>query len=153
MFASLAPIVALPWLHGFFAHSPAFDAIVANQLQHQVLAHHENLVASAVGETATGESLIAAATTSGTSPDSSTVLTLYRVRRDGAFAVVFSAAVEEHVRLRQEATTRTGIVTLIPGGLIYRDPSGVASLWLYDAAEARYVEQRFNAAVSPRPSV
>lgn len=153
LLASLAPIVALPWLQGFFSPTPVFDAVVAYRLQHEVLAHHEDLLASAVGETARGEPLIAAATTSGTSRDSSTVLTLYRVRGDGAFAVVFSAAVEDHARSSQDATTRTGIVTLIPGGLIYRDPSGIASLWLYDTVEARYVEQRFNAAASPRSSV
>lgn len=153
LLASLAPVAALPWLQGFFAPAPApLDASVAQQLQQEVLAPHENLVASAVGENATGDALIAAATTSGTRRDSSTLLTLYRVRDDGAFAVVFSAAVEEHIVFRQDATTRTGIVTLIPGGLIYRDPSGIASLWLYDESAGRYVEQRFNAA-SPRPSV
>lgn len=153
LLASLAPVAALPWLQGFFAPAPVQDARVAEQLQHEVLAPHENLVASAAGESATGDALIAAATTSGTRRDSSTLLTLYRVREDGAFAVVFSAAVEEHLVVRQDATTRTGIVTLIPGGLIYRDPSGIASLWLYDEGAGRYVEQRFNAAASPRPSV
>jgi hypothetical protein len=31
-------------------------------------------------------------------------------------------------------------VTLIPGGLVYRAPSGELSLWIYDNARGAYVQ-------------
>ena len=64
------------------------------------------------------------------------LLTMYRVSNGGELQPIFGGEVERH----EGETTRTGIVTLIPGGLVYRDPQGSVGMWLYDAELGRYVE-------------
>ena len=80
--------------------------------------------------------MIALAATSGGRRENVTWLTLYRVANDGVLQPIFVGEVERH----EGETARTGVVTLIPGGLVYRDPSGSVGLWLYEAERGRYVE-------------
>lgn len=97
----------------------------------------DELVALAAGNAYIGTPVIALAATSGGHAENMTWLTLYRVSNSGELQPVFIGEVERH----QGDTTRTGIVTLVPGGLIYRDPQGTISIWIYDAEQGRYVEQ------------
>jgi len=111
----------------------------------------DELVAIAAGDGAIGVPLLAIAATSGGFRESRTLLTLYRVSATGGLQPVFSGEVERHERAdrdNEERLTRTGIVTLIPGGLVYRDPSGGSSLWIYDAKLGRYRQE-----LAARPSV
>jgi len=80
--------------------------------------------------------VIALAMTTGGHRESATWLVLYRVA-DGMVAPIFAGIVEDHTSDR----TRVGQVTLLPGMLVYRAPSGVRTLWSYDAEQHRYVEQ------------
>jgi hypothetical protein len=97
----------------------------------------DELVGIAAGDAAIGVPLVVLAATSGGHAENVTWLTLYRVTDDGVLQPVFVAEVERH----EGATTRTGTVTLIPGGLVYRDPIGSVGLWIYDPERGRYVEQ------------
>lgn len=109
----------------------------------------DELVAIAAGDGAIGVPLLALAATSGGHNESWTVLRLYRVGAGGTLVQVFAGEVEHDTRDADEGTrtTRTGIVTLLPGGLVYRDPYGVLSLWTYDAQRGQYTE-----ALSARPA-
>ena len=100
----------------------------------------DELVAIAAGDAAIGTPVIALAATSGGRVESTTWLTLYRVSNGGELQPVFIGEVERHAN----QTTRTGTVTLIPGGLVYLDPAGTLSLWTYDAELGRYVERLTN---------
>ena len=94
----------------------------------------DELVALETGEAWIHTPLIALAATTGGRAESVTQLLLYRVAADGALVPVFAAAVERH----EQHQTRTGTVTIVPGGLIYRAPEGSTSIWTYDGQ--RYVE-------------
>jgi hypothetical protein len=96
------------------------------------------LVAIAAGSVDDGVPLIAIAATSSTT----TTLRLYRVGESGGLEPVFAAPVEDRVpdAGRARPTTRTGVVTLVPGGLVYRAPAGTVSLWTYDHDARRYIE-------------
>jgi len=96
----------------------------------------DELVALAAGDASIGTPVIALAATSGGRADSVTWLTLYRVANDGVLQPVFNGEVERHAGGR----TRTGTVTLVPGGLVYRDTRGSIGMWLYDNELGRYVE-------------
>ena len=96
----------------------------------------DELVALAAGDAAIGVPLVVLAATAGGRAESVTQLTMYRVGNGGELQPVFSGEVERH----EGRTTRTGTITLVPGGLIYRDPSGSLGLWLYSAELGRYVE-------------
>jgi len=96
----------------------------------------DELVALAAGDASIGVPLIVLATTSGGRAENVTWLTLYRVANDGVLQPVFVGEVERH----EGDTARTGIITLIPGGLVYRDTRGSIGMWLYDAELGRYVE-------------
>lgn len=185
--ATLAPVLALPWLQGFFAPvavsdrgsrecvtaksspmaltadvavSAGAETIVASYasgvdvIGHdgKLLAHAAGslcgvhageLIALAIGDGAIGVPLIALASTSVALDERTTSLTLYSVAPTGALQPAFVGEVERHA----EHTTRTGVVTLIPGGLVYRDVDGVISLWSYDATLRRYTEE-----LTTRPS-
>jgi hypothetical protein len=104
----------------------------------------DELVALAAGDGGVGTPIVALAATSGGHAESATVLTLYRVANSGELQPVFIGEVERHA----DHTTQTGTVTLIPGGLVYRDTSGTLSLWVYDTELGRYVQQ-----LSTRPMV
>ena len=57
---------------------------------------------------------------------------------------MFTGEVERHAG----RTTKTGTVTVVPGGLIYQPPIGEVSVWLYDESLGRYVQRD-----QDRPSV
>jgi hypothetical protein len=96
----------------------------------------DELVALAAGEASIGTPVVALAATSGGRAESVTWLTLYRVANGGELQPIFIGEVERHAG----DTTRTGIITLIPGGLVFRDTRGSVGLWLYDSELGRYVE-------------
>jgi hypothetical protein len=96
----------------------------------------DELVALAAGDAAIGTPVVALAASSGGRAESVTWLTLYRVANSGELQPIFIGEVERHAG----NTTRTGIVTLVPGGLVFRDTRGSIGLWLYDAELGRYVE-------------
>ena len=95
----------------------------------------DDIEALAAGDAQIDGPVIALAVTSGGHRVSSTWLVLYRVL-GGVVEPVWSGAVEEHDGER----TRSGEVTLLPGALVYRTPSGNQTLWTYSAEHARYTE-------------
>jgi len=95
----------------------------------------DEIVAIAAGDAHIDGPVIALAVTTGGYRASTTWLVLYRVI-GGVVAPVFSGAVEEHV----DGRTRSGEVTLLPGALEYRAPSGKRTLWTYSAEQGRYGE-------------
>jgi hypothetical protein len=97
----------------------------------------DGLVAMAAGDGGVGAPLLAMAATTGGKNENMTWLALYRVAGSGELQPVFVGEVERHAG----HTTRTGTVTLIPGGLVYRAPSGELSLWIYDNARGAYVQE------------
>jgi len=96
----------------------------------------DELVALSAGDAAIGVPVVVLAATAGGRAENVTWLTMYRVANDGELQPIFTGEVERHAG----DTTRTGTVTLVPGGLIYRDTKGSVGLWLYDPALGRYVE-------------
>jgi hypothetical protein len=96
----------------------------------------DELVALAAGDASIGTPVVALAASSGGRAESVTWLTLYRVANGGELQPIFIGEVERHAG----DTTRTGIITLIPGGLVFRDTRGSVGLWLYDSELGRYVE-------------
>jgi hypothetical protein len=96
----------------------------------------DDLDAIAVGDAQLGGPVIALAATGGGHHESSTWLGLYRVV-DGAVVPIFAGVVEDRAGDR----TRTGEVTLLPGALLYRAPSGAQTLWLYRPEQHRYVQE------------
>jgi hypothetical protein len=94
----------------------------------------DELEALAAGDAQIGEPVIALAVTAGGHRASATWLMLYRVA-DGVVAPIFAGIVEDHTADR----TRVGEVTLLPGALVYRAPTGVRTLWTYDGDQHRYV--------------
>jgi hypothetical protein len=95
----------------------------------------DELVALAQGDAWIGSPVVALAATTGGRAESVTWLSLYKVSEGGALEPVFTGTVERH----EGRQTRTGVVTVIPGGLIYRAPEGTTSVWIWDGK--RYVEQ------------
>lgn len=95
----------------------------------------DELVALAEGNAWVGAPIVALAATSGGRAESVTWLSLYRVGQGGKLEVVFTGAVERH----GDRQTKTGVVTVVPGGLIYRSPDGTTSLWTWDGT--KYVQQ------------
>jgi hypothetical protein len=91
--------------------------------------------AIAAGDAQIGRPVIAMAMTTGGHRESSTWLVLYQVI-GGVVAPVFSAMVEE----RRDDHSRSGSVTLLPGALMYRAPSGGQTLWTYSDEQQRYIE-------------
>ena len=83
----------------------------------------DELLSIATGS-AFGDPMIAIATTSGGHRASETRLTLYRFARP-KLERLFDAVVAE----RDGSLERHGRVALVPGGLIYRAPSGATTLW------------------------
>lgn len=89
----------------------------------------------AAGDAHIDRPVIALAVTTGGHRESATWLVLYRVEGHDV-APIFAGVVEDHVGDR----TRVGEVTLFPGALLYRAPSGVRTLWVYNDEHHRYVE-------------
>ncbi len=162
---------ALPWLQGFFlattvsgnanrveadlADAPGrevieasyTEGIVVRDAEGHVLAHApgfepsggsaDDIDALAVGDAQIGSAVLALAATKGGHNESMTWLTLYRVANSGELQPIFTGAVEQHAG----RTTKTGTVTVLPGGLIYQPPEGEGSIWLYDESLGRYVQR------------
>ena len=97
----------------------------------------DELEAIAAGDAQIGEPVIALAVTAGGHRASATWLVLYRVD-GGVLSPIFTRIVEDHTGDR----TRVGEVTLLPGALVYRAPSGGRTLWTYDVDQHRYVQLR-----------
>jgi hypothetical protein len=97
----------------------------------------DELVAVAAGDAMIGAPVIALAASTGGHNENITWLTLYRVNDAGKLTPVFTGLVERHVK----HVTRTGVILLFPGGLVYRPPVGNTQIWLYDRDAGRYVEQ------------
>lgn len=95
----------------------------------------DELVAIAAGDAHIDHPVIALAVTVGGHREASTWLVLYRVV-GGAVAPAFAGVVEERIGEQR----RTGDVTLLPGALLYRAPSGTQRLWVYTAERQRYAE-------------
>jgi hypothetical protein len=108
------------------ARAPGFDCTGSE----------DSLVALAAGHAGIAEPFVAMAATTGGHNESMTWLTLYRVANSGELQPVFIGEVERHTGDK----TQTGVVTVIPGGLIYQPPSGGSSLWLYNDERGRFVE-------------
>jgi len=112
------------------------DHIVARAPGFDCEGSEDSLVALASGYAGIAEPLLVMAATAGGHNESMTWLTLYRVANSGELQPVFIGEVERHTGDK----TQTGVVTVIPGGLVYQPPTGGSSLWTYDAELQRYVE-------------
>jgi hypothetical protein len=169
---------ALPWLQGFFlattvsgnadrveadlADAPGnevveasyAEGIVVRDAEGHVLARApgfdpsggsaDDIDALAVGDAQIQTPVLAVAATKGGHNESMTWLTLYRVANSGELQPIFIGVVERHAG----RTTKTGTITVLPGGLIYQPPEGEGSIWLYDESLGRYVQRD-----QDRPSV
>ena len=103
----------------------------------------DEIGAFAVGDAQIGTPVLALAATTGGHNENITSLTLFRISDDNIIEPIFTGAVEDHAG----HTTKTGVVTIVPGGLIYQDLDGRTSFWIYDDSRGRYVERD-----SDRPS-
>lgn len=92
----------------------------------------DELVALSAGDAWIGTPVLALAATTGGKNESITWLTLYRT---SDLAPIFTGVVERHEGHR----TRTGIVFVYPGGLLYQPPSGGPQIWRYDVDQRRYI--------------
>ncbi|HEU4730205.1 MAG TPA: hypothetical protein VFT22_20050 [Kofleriaceae bacterium] len=106
----------------------------------------DDLAGIAAGDAHIGEPVVALALTTGGHHTSTTTLVLYRVA-DGMVAPLFAGNVEERVGDR----TRSGEVVLLRGALVFRDPSGERTLWVYDANGHRYNRMRLPGETEDRP--
>jgi hypothetical protein len=95
----------------------------------------DQVEAIAAGDAHIDRPVIALAVTTGGHRESATWLVLYGVA-GGVLAPLFQGVVEDHRGDR----TRTGAVTLLPGALLYRTPSGTQTMWVYSADQQRYTE-------------
>ena len=92
----------------------------------------DEIVALAMGDAWIGTPVLAFAATTGGKNENITWLTLYRA---SDLAPVFTGVVERHEGRR----TRTGIVLVYPGGLLYQPPTGGPQLWRYDPDQHRFI--------------
>ena len=90
--------------------------------------------AIAAGDAQIDRPVIALAVTTGGHRVASTWLVLYGVA-GGVLAPLFEGVVEERAGERR----RAGAVTLLPGALLYRTPSGAQTMWVYSVEQQRYV--------------
>ena len=97
----------------------------------------DELVGLEIGDAWIGTPLIALGATIGGRNENRTWLALYRVGDNGELVPTFVGEVERHTG----HTTCTGTVTIIPGGLVYTDPDGSATLWIYDREAGIYRTQ------------
>ncbi len=79
--------------------------------------------------------LIVVAATTGGRREQMTWLGLYRVTSDGRLDAVFTGAVE----LREDGVVRRGSVTVLPGALLVREPTGQVSFWIWDPTSGVYL--------------
>lgn len=95
----------------------------------------DELEGIAAGDALIDGPVIALAVTTGGHRQSATWLVLYRVT-EGVVAPIFAGIVADHTK----DGGRVGEVTLWRGALVYRAPSGIRTLWTYDAVQHRYVQ-------------
>jgi hypothetical protein len=86
----------------------------------------DELEALAVGR-AWNERVVAIVVTTGGRREAATCLGLYRISARG-FEPVFSGIVEHY----EDGVVRSGRITIVPGGLIHRDPSGDITWWGFE---------------------
>jgi hypothetical protein len=160
----LALIAALPWLVGFepsaqTEHGSGYaevelvtgdQRIVASFERGIVVFDHDQpklqapgftrqgsadeILAVATGDAWIGTPVLALAATSGGHNENTTWLTLYRL---DTLAPVWSGEVERH----EDHVTRTGVVVLFPGGLVYRSPDGAMQTYRFDKDQNRYINR------------
>jgi hypothetical protein len=88
----------------------------------------DELEAITVGR-AWNERVLALVVTSGGRREAATWLGLYRVS-DSGFERVFSGSVEHY----EDGVVRSGQVTILPGGLLHREPNGEITWWGFEPA-------------------
>jgi hypothetical protein len=164
-------VFALPWLQGFFlaatvdeganrveadltdapgneiVEASFSEGITVRDAEGHVLAKAPGFEPSggsaddidglAIGDAQIGTPVLVLAATTGGHNESVTWLTIYRVANSGELQPVFTGEVERHAG----RTTKTGTVTVVPGGIIYQGPRGDRSIWLYDESVGRYVQR------------
>lgn len=95
----------------------------------------DDLEGLAAGDADIDRPVIALAVTTGGHRLSQTWLVLYGVT-GGVVAPLFTGKVEDRAGDR----TRTGAVTLLPGALLYREPAGTQTMWVYSGEQQRYMQ-------------
>lgn len=85
--------------------------------------------------TAFGIPTIAIAVTTGGRREQMTWLGLFRIGQRGRLEPVFAGAVE----LREDGIVRRGSVTILPNGLLVRDPLGGVGFWVFDDTAGVYL--------------
>ena len=140
-FALTAEVAATPGtelvLVSFTQGVLVFDAnaaLIAMAMPFVCAGSADEIQGIAAGDAHIDDPVIAVAVTTGGHRESETWLLLYRVT-GGVVAPIFEGIVEEQAGDQ----VRLGEVTLLAGALVYRDPSGVRTVWTYDAAQHRYV--------------
>ena len=147
----LAPLAALPWVHGFFEPEAVVDTSMAPSSYSSLTlgdvtarfppgwipGSADQILTVSRGDVLIGEPVVVVATTVGGRTENVTWLSIYRVLDDGTLDPVFEREVEKH----RGNQTRSGVITVLPGGLVAQDPDGTISLWIYDAARGCYIEQ------------
>jgi hypothetical protein len=158
------PAAAYPGLElqADVAPAPGLETLLASYTQGLVvLGSERQLLAASPGYTCEGSAdelavigagyagfdrTIAVAVTSGGRTESVTWLALFRIGHAGRLDPVFTAAVE----LRAGDELQRGAVTLIPGGLLYRAPTGGTSVWLFDPGARAYT---WRGSLDPAPAI
>lgn len=128
--ADLAPSAGLETIVGSYARGVLVVGSegqrIARSSGYPCAGSADELEAMAVGR-AWNERVLALAVTSGGRREASTWLGLYRV--SGArFELLFSGTVEQF----DDGVVRSGQVTIVPGGLIHRDPDGEMTWWGFE---------------------
>jgi len=92
----------------------------------------DEILALEAGDAWIDTPVLAFAATTGGKNESVTWLTLYRA---SDLAPLFTGVVERHEGRR----TRTGVVLVYPGGLLYQPPAGAPQVWRFDPDQHRYI--------------
>jgi hypothetical protein len=92
--------------------------------------------AVAIGRTWLDAPVIEVAATAGGRAEQASYVMFFRVR-DRELVPLFSGAVV----VREPGETRTGSITFVPDGVVYRAPDASTTLWTLDRANGRYVRR------------
>jgi hypothetical protein len=110
------------------ARSPGFDAGGSA----------DDLISLAAGDGQLGWPLIVLAVQTGGHRESTISVAIYRLVSNRVLQQLFYAPIEEHAG----DETRTGTLTFIRSGLLYRAPDASSTTsWTFDARRGRYVER------------
>lgn len=112
----------------------AEGALVATTPGYPCLGSADDLEVLATGRVFGAPTVFAAITTGGRR-EQITWVSLFRVGHGGRLEALFSGTVEQ----REDGIVRHGSITLLPGGLLHRDPAGYTVFWVFDAAAGVYV--------------